>query len=405
MELSKLFPEFNRNDYQRDNFDAFLKSVHFHYDIPSIHIAGTNGKGTTASYISKIFQNNGYQVGRFTSPYFYNTNELVSINDIDISDEDLLTIFNENKKLFSKYNLSIFEIETYIALTYFQNKKIDIAIIECGMGGETDATNIFTPILSIITSVSLEHTEYLGRTISEIALNKAGIIKYNVPVIVGQIPLEAEETIASVAKDNKAKVIKSNKPYNIQFVSDGTIFSYGTFEDVKLSSLAEYSTFDASIALEAFNFLKSSWNLDTAKSIAALAEVNMIARMELINNGHIFVIDGGHNLEAIKALCSAMDNRYGIKSYITVFASFRDKNIATMLPELDAHGAKTYITTFNHPRARTIDEYFLFSFDHECEENHVELIKRLKDEERIILVTGSLAFASLVSKEIKDGII
>ena len=173
-----------RETYQRDEFDFFLKKTRFNYDVPSIHVAGSNGKGSTSTYLSYIYASEGYKVGLFTSPYDVSPTEMMKINNKPIDSYRLEKYLLDNKKDFEKYGLSEFEIETYIAFKYFLDEKCDIAIIECGMGGEYDATNIFTPLLSIITSISLEHTSSLGRTISEIALHKAGIIKRERPVLI-----------------------------------------------------------------------------------------------------------------------------------------------------------------------------------------------------------------------------
>ena len=153
-------------DYQRDNFDSFLKKNKFSFNLPAIHIAGTNGKGSTANYIASIYQSAGYKVGLFTSPELYELNEMIKVNGVDITDKEMEVVILDKKKEINKAELSTFEIITFVALTHFINQKCDICVIECGMGGEVDATNVFTPILSIITSVSLEHTSFLGKSIS-----------------------------------------------------------------------------------------------------------------------------------------------------------------------------------------------------------------------------------------------
>ena len=174
----------NNGRYEFDGFLSFLKNVSFSYNVPSIHITGSNGKGTTASFIANIYKEAGYKVGLYISPYLSSPTEMIMINGESINDETFDEYFDKNRKAFEKFDLSEFEMETYIAFSYFKDQKCDIAVIECGMGAEYDATNIFTPILSIITSISLEHTSYLGRSISEVALQKAGIIKREVPVII-----------------------------------------------------------------------------------------------------------------------------------------------------------------------------------------------------------------------------
>ena len=165
IDLKNYFESIARDDYQRENFDDFLKKVGFKYSIPSIHIAGSNGKGSTANYLANIYRCHGLKVGLFTSPYLNNVNEMISINGEDIKNDVFESFIKDNEKLFNKYSLSPFEIQTFIALSYFEKEKCDIAIIECGMGGEIDATNIFKPIAAIITSISLEHTAFLGRSL------------------------------------------------------------------------------------------------------------------------------------------------------------------------------------------------------------------------------------------------
>ena len=142
------FDNLRIGDYQRENFDNFLSKIKFSYNVPSIHITGTNGKGSTATYIASMYAANGYKVGLFTSPFFNEPNEMISINGKNISDDDFMAIYSQYKKEIEKFDLSAFEIQAFVAFCYFQNNKCDIAVIECGMGGLIDATNVFTPILS-----------------------------------------------------------------------------------------------------------------------------------------------------------------------------------------------------------------------------------------------------------------
>ena len=194
-------------DYQRDNFDSFLKKTKFSFTLPAIHIAGTNGKGSTANYIASIYQKAGYKVGLYTSPELYEVNEMIKVNGVELTDNEIKDIIDSVKKEIKKIELSTFEILTYVAFTHFINQKCDICVIECGMGGETDATNIFVPKLSIITSVSLEHTNFLGKSISEIALQKAGIIKDETPVLIGELPEDAVSVISDQSNTQKKVIL------------------------------------------------------------------------------------------------------------------------------------------------------------------------------------------------------
>jgi dihydrofolate synthase/folylpolyglutamate synthase len=184
----------------------FSQKVGLKINFPFIHITGSNGKGSTANYIYQIYRAKGLHVALFSKPFISRPNEMFLFDDKEISDEKFASIFSKEEELIKKSNLSSFEIETYMAFTYFNEVKPDIAIIECGMGGETDSTNLASshPLLSIITSVSLEHTAFLGRTVSEIARNKAGIIKDKCPVLVGNIPEAALTTIRDIANSHES---------------------------------------------------------------------------------------------------------------------------------------------------------------------------------------------------------
>ena len=400
------FEKCRTGDYQRENFDNFLSKVKFSYNVPSIHIAGTNGKGSVATYIANMYRACGYKVGLFTSPFFDEPNEMISINGKNISDEDFLAVINKYKKEIAKCDLSAFEIQAFVAFNYFQDNKCDIAFIECGMGGLIDATNVFTPILSVITSVSLEHTDYLGYSISEIAAQKAGIIKEEVPVLVGDLPEEAITVVIKKAKECKSKIYYLGHYVNKSFSKEGFRFDYGELKDLHIQSLADYSVGDACIALEAIYSLKDSFPYSEDKIKQGLFEAFIPGRLEVMREHPCVIIDGGHNPAAISALCErSLFNVTQGRPIHVVFACFRDKNLGNMLNSLGAITEDLTITTFDHPRARTEDEYFLFLGDYTFENDAKGLIERKISEfpDDVILVTGSLAFASLVRRWFKNG--
>lgn len=393
------FDEFRTGDYQRENFDSFLEKIHFSYNVPSIHIAGSNGKGSTAHYLASSYKENGYKVGLFHSPFLLTPNEMILINNEPISDEDFLRIINSRKKEIDKFDLSAFEIQVFVALTYFMEQKCDIAIIECGMGGEVDATNVFTPILSIITSISLEHTDYLGHTISEIALQKAGIIKEKVPVLVSTLDEDALNVIVGVAKDNQSKMNYLGHYVNAQYHDDGYTFEYSRYGEIKIQSCMHYSIDDCVMALEALTILDNLFPVDPLKVVKGINEVFMPCRGEVFNKEPLIILDGAHNPEGMKHFCdSTLFNVIKDKPIHAIFCCFRDKNLGSMLSYLGEITEDLTLTTFNHPRARTIDEYFLFLGDYPFEENAKELIQKKINEfpNDAIVITGSLAFAAYV---------
>ncbi len=392
-------------DYQRDNFDDFLKKIKFSFNLPAIHIAGTNGKGSTATYIASIYKEAGYKVGLYTSPALYEINEMMAINGNPISDDEIKSIVLDKKKEIQKYDLSSFEVLTYVAFEYFLKEKCDICVIECGMGGEVDATNIFEPILSIITSISLEHTAFLGRSISEIALQKAGIIKEDIPVLLGSIPEEAIDVIADVAKGNNSKIYSVGESHQPKPNDEGYQFTYGTIENIQIKSPAYYSVNDACIAIDAVQILKGQFPISDEQIKAGLLNVQMPCRMERLEKDPLVIIDGGHNPEAFDKLVISLQKARISSGIRVLLACFKDKNLIQMLSSIGSIADTIILTTFDHPRARTQDDYFLYLSDYDFIENPIEAFKTLKERypEDTIVITGSLAFAACMSKRLKDG--
>ena len=402
-DLKAYFEEVNRDDYQRENFDDFLKKVNFKYVVPSIHIAGTNGKGSTATYLANIYRAHGLKVGLFTSPYLNNVNEMININGIDISDDDLISAINENKKTFEKYGLSPFEIQTYIALNYFTKNNCDLAIIECGMGGEIDATNIFTPIASVITSISLEHTAFLGRSLCEIAYQKAGIIKEGVVTITGMLDDEALNTIVEVTKEKKCQLHSSVEPAKVVYDETGISFAYGTYKDLHINTLADYSLKDACIAIETVNYLQNVFPINEEEIHIGLANTFMPVRLEVVKKDPLIIVDGSHNPEGMQNMVKSLQNVSQNREIHVLFACFKDKNIERMLAYLGEYTRDIILTTFPNSRARLEDDYFLYLDDYPFKDDPVNTLYELLATypEDAFLVTGSLAFAAYMKNYIK----
>lgn len=394
-ELSTYMKEKEIPQYSRDNYDNFLKKVGFNFPIKSVHITGTNGKGSTANYLSAIYQDAGLKVGRYTSPFLSQITENVAVNGKNISEEEYVSLFEEFKNLFEKYELTAFEMQTFIAFTYLTRQAVDLAIIEVGMGGFIDATNIITPELSIITSVTLEHTAYLGRSVSEIAANKAGIIKENKPVLIGKMDESAVFAIKERAKyiDSELTIVED---FHNERIIDGKLhFDYYPLQNLVLSTAALYQAKNASLAIEATKLLTSIKPVTEENIRNGLLTKTMNCRFEYIKPN--IILDGGHNPEAIDDLVKTIQLSENRPIHV-VFAAFRDKNIDPMLISLQQISNDITLTTFKHKRARTEEEYFLYLGDYKFQEDYKEAIKSLLEEypEDVILVTGSLAFVGVV---------
>lgn len=398
----EFFESFRKDDYQRDNFDRFIKAIRFSFNIPAIHIAGTNGKTSTANFIAGGYIRQGYKVGLFTSPYLYSPNEMIKINGQEISDDDFMDIYNKYKKEIKKYDLSAFEVEVFVALSHFQNSHCDLAVIECGMGGEIDATNIITPILTIITSISLEHTEFLGYTISEITAQKSGIFKENVPILVPELPEDAMTVIYETAKLNDAKINYLGHPVQEQLLDDGYSFVYGDFGTVKISSFAKYNIQNTVVALEAISLLREQFPFDTEKVVEGISKVQLPCEVEIVSRNPLVIIDGARNQEAMKKFCDVELLKI-IKSrpIHVIFACCKDKNLSALLAVVGETTHDLTITTFDSPRARGEDEYFLFAEDYKFVADPIQLLNDKMQEfpDDCFFITGSLAFAALMRKQ------
>lgn len=381
--------------YERANWDQFVRKMGVKIDVPFIHITGSNGKGSTANYLVEIYKAAGLKVALFSKPFLVKPNEMIRVDGEDISDEDFARIFSLKEKEYSKFDLSSFEIETYIAFEYFNEKKPDIAIIECGMGGETDSTNLYDakPALSIITTVSLEHTAFLGRTTSEIARSKSAIIKPKCPVLVGTVDEQVEQVIKDIAVKKEAPFKKVDAYHHPFIIGDKLQFDYSEYSKLIVKTPAVYQIKNACLAIEAVKLLSEQFPVAETSIRTGLEAKPLPCRLE--RHGNI-IIDGAHNPEAVDLMMQSVTMVSETKPIHVVFASFRDKNIAVELPRIGRDAAEIVLTTFDSKRARDEMDYFLYAADYSYNEDFKEAIRGLMQShpDDLILITGSLAFAS-----------
>lgn len=391
--------------YQRENFDKFLNAINFKYKTPSIHVAGTNGKGSTSNFIASIYKEAGYKVGLFTSPSMVDFNHDIMINFEPISDEKITEIINQFKDKFIKYELSYFEVETFIALTYFDLSNCDIAIVECGMGGLIDATNIFAPELAIITSISLEHTSYLGRSLYEITLNKLGICREECRLLIGSLQEESMDVIKDYIVENRIKLFTVSDTYSPKLTDSGILFDYLTHKNIELSSFALFSVKDACLAIDAIEILNEKFPVSEQAILTGLRNVKNKLRFEIVSDKPTVILDGAHNPEAMEALSNSLWHFVKGRPIHTIFACYKDKNLLGLLSTVGVFSSTLTLTTYNHPRARTMEDYFLFGNEYPFEEDAIKAINETieKYPEDIILVTGSIGFVSYIYRAYQKG--
>jgi dihydrofolate synthase / folylpolyglutamate synthase len=389
--------------YEREDWDRFVSKIHLSLAVPFVHITGSNGKGSTAKYLYEIYKAAGYKTALFSKPYLHKPNEMMLVNDETIKDVDFARIFSAKEAEIKASNLSSFEIETYIAFAYFNEVKPDIAIIECGMGGATDSTTLAgdVPALSIITTVSLEHTAFLGRTVSEIALNKGGIITHEAPVLVGKLEESAETVLKDLARRSKSLYYQVDDYHNEVYEAPYFRFEYQPYRDLEILTPARYQLSNASMALEATKILQSRFPVSEDAIRHGLMSTPLPCRME---RHHNIIIDGAHNPEAVEALMTSIVPIAAGKPIHVVFASFQDKNIAVELPRIDRDVAEIVLTTFDAERARKEEDYFLYEGDYSFAPDYKEVISSflVKYPDDLILITGSLAFAGVAKSYVEE---
>ena len=388
----------------------------------SIHIAGTNGKGSTLAFLRDMFEANGQIVGTYTSPYIEMFNERISVNGDPISDDEILRLANAVYPLtieLEKTTLggpSEFEIITMMMLIYFGEGHADIVLIEVGIGGSYDSTNIITPVVSIITTIGLDHMNLLGDTLSEIAANKAGVIKASVPVVIGKIEKEALKEIEEKATEQDSLLLKYNQDF---FVTKWqTLPTWGeqfVFEDdfirlspIQIGMLGRHQVENAAVAIEALRVYSHETGLavNHEKLLSGLKHTFWPGRMEKINDQPLLVLDGAHNEHAMKTLVETIKKNFAQQEVYIIMAAMRDKDIQGMVDQLQGiTNSHLMLTSFDYPRAARIEDLNKVMLENGTVTNYWQeaLVESLNemDENGVLIVTGSLYFISEVREYFK----
>ena len=321
--------------------------------IKIIHVAGTNGKGSVSSILANILKCAGYKTGLYTSPHLVEYTERIKINNIDISKEDFATYIEKICTIAEKKNIHLteFEILTAIAFKYFADNKVKIAVIETGLGGRFDATNVCKkPILSIITSISLDHTDRLGNTIEKIAFEKAGIIKPK-STILTEISNKGFRIIKNTAEEKKVKLIVATNYVNMNYENGN---NYVSIEDKKCEFplLGLYQKANLSIVLQAVEFLK----IKTEAVIEGLKTAKWPARLEFIKDKNL-LIDGAHNPDAAKELRKSLDYYFNNQKRIFLYSTLNTKDYKEIAKILFNKDDEIYYYEFKNKNAISFEEY------------------------------------------------
>ncbi|HBM4309725.1 TPA: bifunctional folylpolyglutamate synthase/dihydrofolate synthase [Listeria innocua] len=378
-----------------------------------VHIAGTNGKGSTLTFIRSSLEEAGYKTGTFTSPYIETFNERIIVNGIPVSDQMIVDLANRIKPIAEELEKTVygppseFEIITAMMfLCFAEYEPIDIGIIEVGLGGRLDSTNVLTPLISVITTIGMDHMEFLGNSIEQIAGEKAGIIKPGIPVISGVIQKEAQAVIINNAVRNNSNVAWLNKDFFIQNRGDEITFrtSHGDeIPDITIGLLGIHQLNNAAVAIKVLQYLNtfSSYEINQSAIKQGLKKAFWPGRMELLDVKPFIMLDGAHNPEGVKTFANSIKTYPGHKKIIV--SILKDKNYQEMIALLKTiPDTEILLTTFDYPRAMSDYEVTQIGTIEGISTNPnwkqaLDDIKEIKNDTKFF-VTGSLYFISEVRK-------
>lgn len=390
----------------------FLESVGSpHKKLKVIHVAGTNGKGSTVNFLKDVLKKD-YSVGTFVSPHLTTYRDRIKINDVEISEEEFVEIsefiLKSEDVVEEEYGrLNLFEFLTIMSIIYFERKNVDIAIMEVGMGGRADSTNIFDKekLISIVTSISMDHMEYLGDTIEKIASEKAGIINENGlivttnknPKVLKVLIDEAEEKHASLyySYDLEKEILKSD------LTGSEFKIKLDDWEDFLIKQIGEYQIENAIGAIYALYLLnkKNILKINIEDIKEGIKNSVWAGRMEIVSSDPLIILDGAHNFDGIKKLTESLEN-FKFKKLHLVMSVLSDKEHAKMLEEISKFTDRVIFVDLNYKRSSStedlIKEANSFGLDAEVMEidKAIEFYKKIYKDGDLILMTGSLYFVS-----------
>ncbi len=381
-----------------------------HKNFVSIHVAGTNGKGSTSHFLASILQEAGYKVGLYTSPHLKDFRERIKINGKKIAQKYVVDFVEIHKNSFEKIQPSFFEMTVGLAFQYFADKKVDFAIVETGLGGRLDSTNIISPILSVITNISLDHQNLLGPTLQHIAKEKAGIIKQNTPIVIGETQEEIKTVFETFAKSKKAPIYFADKKYkasNVKYLSDKKLQLVLSIkkdkqifiENVKSELLGLYQQKNIPTVLQAVEILQSQ-GLKISKQnckngIAKVIEnTGLLGRWQVLQNKPLVIADIGHNEGGIKEVLQQIKKtKHQHLNFVMGVVSDKDiEKIMKLLPKK----ASYYFCKPNIPRgldSATLTEKAKLSgingVDCKTVKKAIAMAKKQADNNDLIFVGGS----------------
>lgn len=361
-------PRYNTATFSLDKMEKLLSLLgNPHKKIRTVHIAGTKGKGSTATMLARMLEANGYKVGLYTSPHVVHLHERIAVNSQQISEQQMYALLNRAyaaiEKVAATAPPSFFEVMTALALMHFADSKVDVAVIETGLGGRLDSTNVITPEVIGITSLSIDHQAQLGDNIASIAKEKAGIFKAGVPILTVQQHPDAMRVLKTQADAVKAPLAVTGRDIDFSFRFE-TSREHGPhnriclttatskFEHLQVPLHGKHQAINCGLALAMLDKLKTKgYKIDNEKAVAGLEKVSLIGRMEIISTNPRIIIDGAHNAASIEALMQAIGQSIPYDSMVVIFGCNEDKDVKGMLAQLQFGADKVVFTRSNSAKS------------------------------------------------------
>ncbi len=404
---------YNSTNFNLSRMNRLLAGVgNPHRQFKSVHIAGTKGKGSTAAMLSAMLVNAGLKVGLYTSPHLVDIRERIQVDEQWISEAEMTQhmakIAPVVKKL-AKDEPTFFEIMTAISFMHFAENEVDVAVVEAGLGGRLDSTNVLKPEVTAITSISLDHVTQLGNTIEKIAEEKAGIFKLNTPAVSVPQPAGVKKVLKEAAEKTKSPIRFTGKEIEFSFRFESSrplgphtrvsLISGNTrFEHLAVPLLGDHQAMNCGLALSIVAILKErGFEIDNQLAIEGLAKAKLPGRMEMLHDNPRILVDGAHNAASVEALMRAIGQNIPYDSMVVIFACRADKDISGMLDHLQLGADKIIFVEAGSPRSADPKELAAEYMERSGKmsqvassfEEALEIAERAVTREDLICVTGS----------------
>lgn len=382
-----------------------------HEQLKVIHIGGTNGKGSTSAMVTSILKAAGYRVGFFSSPHLHRYTERMTINGMEIPEAMVASLLSEIRPVLEEMvregfeHPTEFEVNTALALLYFAREQVDFAVLEVGLGGAIDSTNVVNPLVAVITNVGMDHMDYLGDTLEEIANVKGGIIKPNCQVVTGSDKEEVVQILEDICRQKAARLWQLGKDFQVELIAntlDGVIFNfdgYGTsYQKLQVPLLGEHQAVNGAIAVATVKSLAAYGFQIPAEAIyQGLQQVRWPARLEIIKRDPLVLIDGAHNVDGARTLRKSLERLFTYDKLILVIGMLADKEREKVLEMLAPLAQVLVVTRPNSPRAENWEEMVSFGSRYVKEvivqpdiHEAIEQALAMAGAKDLVCITGSL---------------